>query len=480
MEKSPKELRDRITELEAEIRLLKEQNSPFQVTSKTVSCPPDLEPIFRAAQEKVGAYFKDIQFNPEQANISIDGERYVLMRASSLSIDFLEKITQLYADQGTSEALKIGQNFLFDISHVIGLEDAKDMHIKLNLDDPISKLSAGPVHFAFSGWAYVNIIDGQPTSDENFYLRYTHPHSFEADAWVNKGRQSTIPVCIMNAGYSSGWCEQSFGVPLTAVEIKCRGKGDDCCEFIMAHPNRISALLEDKNVNRNQEGNYAIPMFFERKRVEQKLLKSLEEKTLLLQEVHHRVKNNLQIISSLLNLQSQYLGDQQVTDMFNETKNRIKAIAMVHEKLHETDHVHQYANVVEYLESIVYLLQDSYGAGIDIKIDTSKIDNVKISLEKAIPCGLIINEIVTNAIKHAFKEETCKSPQINIDLQIIDGITTLCISDNGRGISEQVDFQTASSLGLELVRALAEQLDASVQLFRENGTKFVLSFGNKG
>lgn len=473
--KSLDEINIRIAELEGELSKLKSQKEELH-PSKTVNYPDQFSKPFEKAQKDVGAYFEQIKFDPEHANISIEGERYVLLRASSLSIDFFEKMRHLYADKGDKEATKIGQNFLFDISHVIGLEDAKQFHKKLNLKDPVSKLSAGPVHFAHSGWAFVDIIEGRPSPDENFYLKYTHPHSFEADAWIKRGKKSDFPVCIMNAGYSSGWCEESFGVPLTAVEVKCLAKGDDCCMFVMAHPQKINEHLEQAEEVHGISEELEIPKFFERKQVEQELINSLEEKTILLQEVHHRVKNNLQIISSLLNLQSQYFDDQESLDMFNETRNRIKAIAMVHERLYKSDDI-QHANFVDYIESIVNLLQDSYGGNITIQLNTDKVEENKIPIERAIPCGLVINEIVTNAIKHAFVDAETTNPTINIDLELKANKTKMIISDNGKGLPEEFDIRNSDSLGLDLVCSLVDQLDGKINLEGKSGTTFTLECG---
>lgn len=399
------------------------------------------------------------------------------MRASSLSIDFFEKILNLYEDKGPREATKIGQNFLFDISHVIGLEDAKQFHKKLSLNDPVSKLSAGPVHFAHSGWAYVDIVDGNPSPDENFYLKYKHPHSFEADSWINKGKKSDFPVCIMNAGYSSGWCEESFGIPLTAVELKCRAKGDDCCLFVMAHPQKINEHLDKENEFKNSSEEYEVPKFFERKQVEQELLSSLQEKTMLLQEVHHRVKNNLQIISSLLNLQSQYFEDEKSLAKFNDMRNRIKAIAMVHERLYKSDDV-QHANFTEYIGSIVSLLQETYGKDIQINLNTDKVLESKVPIERAIPCGLIINEIVTNSMKHAFPDTNIGSPTININLELDKKRTRMTISDNGKGLPKDFDINNTDSLGLDLVCSLVDQLEGNVEVLSKDGTTFVLECGD--
>lgn len=473
--KSLDEIDNRIAELQnelSELKAKKEELSPL----KTVSVPNAIAEPFLKAQKEVASYFNNIQFDPEKANISINDERYVLLRASSLSIDFFETISRLYADKGNKAAAKIGQNFLFDISHVIGLEDAKEFHKKLNLTDPVSKLSAGPVHFAHSGWAYVNIIEGQPSPDENYYIKYTHPHSFEADAWIKKGKKSDFPVCIMNSGYSSGWCEQSFGVPLTAVEIKCRAKGDDECLFVMAPPSKIQNYLEKEDISTGIQKDYEIPMFFERKQVEQELLNSLEEKTMLLQEVHHRVKNNLQIISSLLNLQSQYFEDHESLAKFNDMRNRIKAIAMVHERLYKSDDV-QHANFVEYIGSIVALLQETYGKEIQIKLNTDKVYESKVAIERAIPCGLIINEIVTNAMKHAFNGSSIAEPTINILLELKDQKTKMIISDNGKGLPEDFDIKKSDSLGLDLVCSLVDQLEGNIEVENNNGTTFVLQCG---
>ncbi|MCC6837577.1 MAG: XylR N-terminal domain-containing protein, partial [Bacteroidia bacterium] len=206
----------------------------------TVSVPDNVKPLFDKAQEVVGEYFKNLKMEPNKGTIEINDQRYVLVRASALSTDFLNTIQLLYADRGEKEALSIGKNFLFDIAHVIGINDAVNFHTKMNLTDPISKLSAGPVHFAYSGWAYVDILpESNPSPDDGFYMIYDHPFSFEADSWIRSGKKANTPVCIMNAGYSSGWCEQSFGMPLTAVEVTCKAKGDDMCRFIMSPPHKI-------------------------------------------------------------------------------------------------------------------------------------------------------------------------------------------------------------------------------------------------
>lgn len=471
-------LEQRIEELEIENAIL-QKNYPFKGEVKSVvTAPNEYKPFFDQAEQLVSGYFKKLKIDPAKASILIDNERYVLMRASSLSIDFLEEIKRLYSHKGDDEAIRIGQNFLFDISHVIGLEDARAFHKKMNLTSPIEKLSAGPVHFAYSGWASVEIIEGTPTPDESFYLKYQHPHSFEAESWISSNKVSDRPVCIMNAGYSSGWCEESFGIPLTSIEITCRGKGDDKCTFIMAHPNKIEAYLEKESVNTIQDNNYEIPLFFERKIVEQKILKSLEEKSILLKEVHHRVKNNLQLISSLLNLQSHHLTDQASIDMFSETRNRIKAIALVHEKLHQTSNV-EFVNINEYFQSIIDLLIESIGTNPKIELDVSAVRNNKISIDLALSCGLILNELISNSIKYAFPgSRSIPEPKVQVQITEINQDYNILVSDNGIGLPKGFSLTSQNSLGFEIILALVDQISGAIDLKTNegNGTSITIKF----
>ncbi|MFH0933073.1 MAG: ATP-binding protein [Nitrospirota bacterium] len=248
----------------------------------TVKVPKQFEPIFQKAQDYVNRYFKERKGDPSKGTIEIFGERYILVRAASMSIDFFESIKNLYMDQGEEEAFNVARQLLFDIAHTIGRQDAKNFHKKMDLKDPIEKLSAGPVHFSHSGWAFVDIFaESRPVPDESFYLIYDHPFSFESDAWLKSARKSDFPVCVMNAGYSSGWCEESFGVPLVASEIMCRAKGDDACRFIMAHPSKVEGYIGDylkkepklaKKITK-----YEIPGFFKRKEMERALRESEEK-----------------------------------------------------------------------------------------------------------------------------------------------------------------------------------------------------------
>lgn len=274
-----------LTSLQQQIAALEQENARLRqhlngtTTGRSVTVPAEMQPLFDVAQETVREYFKGFKMDPTKGTIEINDQRYVLVRASAFSKGFLETIQRLYADKGETEAFAIGRNFLFDYAHVIGLHDARDFHARMHVTDPIAKLSAGPIHFAYSGWAFVDIsADSHPTPDENFCLIYDHPYSFEADSWKRAGVLSKEPVCVMNAGYSSGWCEQSFGIELTAVEVSCIAKGDERCTFIMSPPHKMQEHLERFNASNKKRypttEKYNIPTFFERKKVEEEMERS--------------------------------------------------------------------------------------------------------------------------------------------------------------------------------------------------------------
>jgi signal transduction histidine kinase/predicted hydrocarbon binding protein len=278
---SPERLRElsgRVRELELENARLRrgifEPSRPH-----VVRAPAAVQPLFERAAVEMRELFSRIEIDPARALIGIDDERYVLVRASAFSIDLLDTLVQLYADRGEREALAIARGFLFDIAHTIGLHDARRIHDKLGGRDAVEKLTTGPVHFAYTGWSFVSIQEGSElVADERFCLIYEHPYSFEAASFLREGRTSDGPVCIMGAGYSSGWCEASFGVELTALEVHCRACGDAACTFVMAPPDKV-ALQARRHFGVDRE-RYAqkgcdVPTYFERKRAEEEVRRSL-------------------------------------------------------------------------------------------------------------------------------------------------------------------------------------------------------------
>lgn len=204
---------------------------------KTAKVPADFEELFLRAEKIVSSFFKSQISNPESGTIEIGDSRYILIRGASLSVEFFTLIRTFLGPENIEQADNFSSQLLYDLAHSIGKADAAEFHQKMNLMDPIEKLSAGPIHFSHSGWAFVDIKEGSvPSPDENYCIVYEHPYSFEADAWIEKNLQSTKPICMMNAGYSSGWCEESFGINLEAIEITCRANSHEKCLFLMGPP----------------------------------------------------------------------------------------------------------------------------------------------------------------------------------------------------------------------------------------------------
>lgn len=213
------------------------------------------------------------------------------------------------------------------------------------------------------------------------------------------------------------------------------------------------------------------------KLAEDKINKSLEEKDVLLREIHHRVKNNLQIVSSLLSLQSRYIEQPETIEMFKESQSRIKSMALIHEKLYQTGDLTR-INLEEYVEELVADLFRSYS--VNSHLITYKIisDNILLDINTAIPCGLIINELVTNSIKHAFTGT--QTGEITIELNCKDENFIMNVQDNGIGFPEDLNLDDIKTLGLQLVTSLTKQLEGSIELKREEGTCFGIIFKEPG
>ncbi len=216
----------------------------------------------------------------------------------------------------------------------------------------------------------------------------------------------------------------------------------------------------------------------ERKNIEEELKKSLEEKEILLREVHHRVKNNLSIISSLLNLQSSMLKTpEQALEAFRNSRERIQAMSLVHEELYKSRDYSR-INMDQYIGRLLDQLTLAYGQDRGITL-TRRIENVELDVSTSIPCGLILNELITNAYKYAFPGS--RTGTIRIQLSILqDGSAEMSVSDDGVGLPEGIDFENTDSLGLTLVRLLVEQLRGTLSMSAEDGSTFTIRFPAHG
>ena len=211
----------------------------------------------------------------------------------------------------------------------------------------------------------------------------------------------------------------------------------------------------------------------ERQKADEQIKKSLEEKEVLIREVHHRVKNNMQIISSLLNLQTKYVDDKETINLLKESQNRVKSMAMIHEKLYQS-HDLNHINIFDYINSLVKDLFYSYAIPKNQIKPVIEVDEINLNIETAVPCGLIISEIISNSLKYAFPEG--REGEVHISLKHEDKKFYLTISDNGIGFPESIDFNNTDSLGLKLVNSLTEQIDGELELDKSQGTKFNITF----
>lgn len=229
---------------------------------------------------------------------------------------------------------------------------------------------------------------------------------------------------------------------------------------------------EDKPLNLVSMVQTVIQDITERKEAEVRLHASLQEKEVLLQEIHHRVKNNLQIISSLARLQAHHSNDPKTVEMLRESQARIRAMALIHERLYRAQNLSR-IDFSDYIGHLVTHLFHSYGVDAN-RIKTSiDITPVHMDIDTAIPCGLIVNELVSNALKYAFPDD--RNGTIKVCLDTSDTQTwSLRISDDGVGLEAPVDLCNAETLGLRLVRILAQQLKGHLELDNANGTAFTI------
>ena len=211
----------------------------------------------------------------------------------------------------------------------------------------------------------------------------------------------------------------------------------------------------------------------ESKRAQEIVKTSLREKEVLLKEIHHRVKNNLQITSSLLRLQAARIPGDEARQLLRDSQDRIRSMALVHEMLYRS---HDLARVDfgEYARSLVQQLLRSYGVDARQVKHTIDIEHILLGVDEAVPCGLIINEIVANSLKHAFPAN--RAGRIWVRMEADERRCTIRVGDDGVGFSEEVDFLQTQTLGLQLVRTLTDQLEGTVSLSRQAGTEFTVSF----
>jgi two-component sensor histidine kinase/sensor domain CHASE-containing protein len=239
----------------------------------------------------------------------------------------------------------------------------------------------------------------------------------------------------------------------------------------------LERRVEERTVELSKSNQLLKQEVSDRKRAEEQIKASLNEKEVLLKEIHHRVKNNLQVISSLLKLQCSSIKDQHTLAIFRESQSRVESMALIHEQLYQSKNLSRidFADYIRNLVANLFCAYEISANAVNFKID---VNQIFLDINAAIPCGLIVNELVANSLKYAFTVN--KGGEISIHFSCAgDSDFTLIVSDDGIGFPKNLDFRNTETLGLQLVTALTEQLEGEIELSSDRGTEFKITFAKK-
>ncbi len=217
--------------------------SSLKKEPESVTVPKNMIDKFIKAEDFVTKYFDTSRRLPKEGKYLIGNQRYIALPA-----EFVTVMRERIALSGSEELADL---IIYEVAKYFGQLDARDYQQRMNVQDPVEMLSAGPIQFSFRGFAHVNIFPiSKPIPDENYLLVFENLNSFEVEASVKKNEHTHSPRCYFNAGYSAGWCEESFGIPLQVREITCQAMGDSSCRFIMAHKNHILKHITSSEVEK--------------------------------------------------------------------------------------------------------------------------------------------------------------------------------------------------------------------------------------
>lgn len=242
--------------------------------------------------------------------------------------------------------------------------------------------------------------------------------------------------------------------------------------FFSEFNNKINQQLSLSNNELEVKHHLLLTEINERRETESKLHVLLKDKETLLSETHHRVKNNLAVVSGMLDLQAMMHDDERVKSILNDSRSRIKSMSLIHESLYKYENV-SHIEFGKYINTLVKEIQKTYlSVPFTVKINMD-VEDVFLNVIQAIPCGLLVNEVITNCYKHAFLNQ--QHGEINIKFYENEKDCVLIISDNGKGISSDVDLYS-KSLGMTLIEAFVNQLNGKHEIINDNGTKLILTF----
>jgi len=387
---------------------------------------------------------------------------------------YLDKNVLYRLDQITSSIISIGKkNDLSARVPVLGNDELSDLSLSVNktlqsLQESINDLKKSEERYKaiFENTGTAMIIIGENMVIKLANSEFEHVTGFSKDEIENKKNlmDFVLKESLNNIREHQNFNEFRKKNQITNYEIKLKGNSGEIIDFYTTFgfiPGTQNALMSLIDIT-------------EHKKAEDQIKASLKEKVILLREIHHRVKNNLQIISTLLALQSDDIEDEIIIENYRESENRIQSMALIHEKMYQSDDLSS-IDFNSYITSLIDDLVHSYGFNSD-NIETEiDVGHHTLNIETAIPLGLIINELLSNSLKYAFKNQ--KTGEISVKLAYLHNkLFKLDIKDNGAGFPADIDFKKTKSLGLQLVNSLVEQLDGSIKLIKDTGTHFEIIF----
>ncbi|MCD4819588.1 MAG: PAS domain S-box protein [Candidatus Cloacimonetes bacterium] len=371
-------------------------------------------------------------------------------------------IVRIYNKNGEIIILSVNTASIFEKSRIIGT---------VSFGRDITEQKKAEENLQFLSSITKQVTDAIIVTNTNFEIIYVNKATEELYDYSQEELLGKKPN-ILNAEEMNEQIQNDIYQTVSSGKVWLgshlnRRKDGSCffCEF------KISCLR-----NRQDEISSYIAIqrdITERKHAEDQIKASLVEKNLMLQEINHRVKNNLQIICSMLKMQSRSIEDEHLLEIFRDSQNRVKSMAIIHQKLYD-DKDFANVNFEKYIKSLTLNLMSSYKINRNIIKLNIEIKNVLLNINASIPCGLILNELISNALKYAFPEN--RKGEITIKFNVENDIYSLIVSDNGIGFPQEINFMNPNSIGLKLIHILILQLQGTIELDKTKGTKFIIIF----
>jgi two-component sensor histidine kinase/AmiR/NasT family two-component response regulator len=366
-----------------------------------------------------------------------------------------------YTDENTLQRAKITEPYGYIVKPLEERELHSNIEIALYKHEAEKKIKESEERYraiveSYDGFIYINTVD--------YGINFMNSRLKE---FIGKGRKDGLCYeLIYQRNSPCPWCSNDLVMQGKTVRKEIQSFKNDRWYYEVATP----VHQPDGKILKQS----MILDITERKRAEEDIVRSLEEKEIMLKEIHHRVKNNLQIISSLFRLQSTYVTDPAAIKCLKDSKDRVNSLALIHEKLYGSKDFTR-IDFSSYIQQLANHLYQAYGLSVnDIKLNL-KAHVLFLRIDTAIPCGLILNELLSNSLKHAFPNG--RKGEIGIDFfSDSQGNYNLVIKDNGVGMPAELDVSKTESLGLQLVTTLTRQINGNLELNKNAGTEFKIIF----